>query len=131
MEMNPNAKSKGKSQYDEDINERIRSSACGPVTAHVLMEYISYHACPYDVNELYRRLGGTVVGLSKGRFIRNLRKVLGPDWKVNQCTLEELKRQIDEGRPVAAKFDKWSSLLSGLESALNSTTIGFQLSVIK
>lgn len=100
-------KVKGKSQYDEDINERIRTSACGPVTAHVMMNYISPLACPYDVNELYSRLGGTMVGLSKGRFIRNMRKVLGPDWKVNQCTLEELKRQIDEGRPVAAKLDKW------------------------
>ena len=31
----------GKSQDDEDINESFRASACGPVTARVLMDQIS------------------------------------------------------------------------------------------
>lgn len=97
----------GKSQYDEDINKSFRASACGPVTARVLMDQISLDTCPYDVNELYVLLGGTKIGLIKGRFIRNMRKILGPDWTVAECSIEEVKWQIDSGRPVAAKFDKW------------------------
>jgi hypothetical protein len=97
----------GKSQYDEDINESFRASACGPVTARVIMDQFSTDACPYDVNELFSLLGGTKIGLGKGRFIRNMRKVLGADWTVAECSMEEVKLQIESGRPVAAKFDKW------------------------
>lgn len=100
---------KGKSQYDEDINESLRASACGPVTARVLMDQISPNALPYDVNELYKLLGGTKIGLSKRRFICNMREVLGADWTVAECSIDEVIRQIDNGRPVAAKFDKWFS----------------------
>jgi hypothetical protein len=99
----------GKSQYDEDINESFRASACGPVTARVLMDQISPNACPYDVNKLYQLLGGTKIGLSKRRFICNMREVLGADWTVAECSIDEVIRQIDSGRPVAAKFDKWFS----------------------
>ena len=98
---------KRKSQYDDDIKESYRPSACGPVTARILMDQISPDACPYDVNELFKLLGGTKIGLVKGRFIRNMRKILGDDWTVAECDIEEVKRQIDEERPVAAKFDKW------------------------
>ena len=98
---------KGKSQYDEDINEAFRASACGPVTAHILMDQISPDACPYNVNELFKLLGGTKIGLTKRRFIGNMRKVLGAEWTVAACSIEEVMRQIDSGRPVAAKFDKW------------------------
>jgi len=97
----------GKSQYDDDIHEAFRPSACGPVTARVLMDQFSPDVCPYNVNELFKLLGGTKIGLVKGRFIRNMRKVLGTSWIVDECKIEEVKRQIDEGRPVAAKFDKW------------------------
>lgn len=36
-----------------------------------------------------------------------MRKLLGPDWIISKCTIDEAKKQIDAGRPVAAKFDKW------------------------
>ena len=97
----------GKSQYDEDINESFRASACGPVTARVIMDQFSVDACPYDVNELFTLLGGTKIGLSKGRFIRNMRKVLGTDWVVDECDIIEVKQQINSGRTIAAKLDKW------------------------
>lgn len=100
----------GKSQYDQDIDVHFRPSACGPVTAHVIMNNLFINGCPYNVNELYRLLGSTKIGLFKWRFIRNMRKILGPEWIVKQCTINEVKRQIDEGRPVAAKFDRWFSL---------------------
>ena len=106
-EMRKLLKVNGKSQYDEDINESYRPSACGPVTAWVITDHIFPDACIYSVNELYKLLGGTKIGLGKGRFIRNMRKVLGSSWFVAECSIEEVKRQIENGRPVAAKFDKW------------------------
>jgi len=97
----------GKSQYDEDIKEAFRPSACGPVTARIIMDQFSPDACPYDVNELFTLLGGTKIGLAKGRFIRNMRKILGSEWIVAECDMNDVKKQIANGRPVAAKFDKW------------------------
>lgn len=97
----------GISQYDDTISEALRSSACGPVTARILMNQFSPDACPYGINELFKLLGGTKIGLLKRRFIRNMRKILGANWLVDECKLEEVKLQIDEGRVVAAKFDKW------------------------
>ena len=97
----------GKSQYDDDIDKQFRPSACGPVTALIMMEHLLPEPCPYNVNELYRLLGGTKIGLFKRRFIHNMRNLLGPNWNVAQCTIEEVKLQLKAGRLVAAKFDKW------------------------
>ncbi|MFC5591371.1 hypothetical protein ACFPRA_21020 [Sporosarcina soli] len=97
----------GKSQFDQDIQAAYRPSACGPVTAFVILQYHFPSACRYNVNELYRLLGGTKIGLFKWRFIRNMRKLLGAAWLVAECDIEEAIRQIDSGRIVAAKFDKW------------------------
>lgn len=95
------------SQYDKDIKEAFRPSACGPVTARILMDQFPPDICPYDVNELYTRLGSTKIGLGKGSFIHNMRKLLGSNWTVAECGIADVKRQIDHGRLVAAKFDKW------------------------
>lgn len=99
----------GKSQHDEDIDVQFRSSACGPVTAYVMLNHHYPNAFPYNVNELYRLLGGTRIGLFTWRFIKNLGDLLGSDWRVTRCSTEELIQQIDAGHPVAAKFDKWFS----------------------
>ncbi|NYF26150.1 C39 family peptidase [Sporosarcina sp. JAI121] len=98
---------KGKSQFADDIDLSIRRSACGPVTALVLIQHLLPKGCPYDTNELYRLLGGTKIGLFKYRFIRNVQKLLGSKWTVAACSIDEVKRQLDNGRPIAAKFDKW------------------------
>ena len=97
---------KKKSQFDENIKKRYRNSACGPVTAYAILD----HYLPnkfQNINDLYRKLGGTPIGLFTWRFVRNLSKLLGDDWLVKKCSIEETIRQIDAGRPVAAKFDKW------------------------
>lgn len=101
---------KGFSQYDASIQENYRASACGPVTAYVLMNYLLPQACPYQPNDLYKKLGGTRIGLFTYRFIRNMRKLLGPSWKVNKCTLQVALNELKAGRPVALKFDKYFSL---------------------
>lgn len=98
-----------KSQFDNDIEKRFRASACGPVTAHVILNYHFPNQYP-DVNNIYRLLGGTRIGLFTWRFIRNMRKLLGNNWRVKTCEIEEVIKQIAAGRPVAAKFDKWFTL---------------------
>ena len=99
----------GHSQYDSSIQESYRASACGPVTAYVLLNYLFPHACPYQPNELYKKLGSTRIGLFTYRFIRNMRKLLGANWKVNKCTLQVALNELKSGRPVALKFDKYFS----------------------
>lgn len=108
----------GKSQYDDEIEKRYQASACGPVTAYTILR----HHLPdslIQVNALYRLLGGTRIGLFKWRFIRNLRKLLGSGWRVEDCGIDELKEEINAGRPVAAKFDKWFTLRWFGEYAFN------------
>ena len=100
----------GKSQYDEDIDERFRPSACGPVTAYLMLTHHFPDTPSYNVNELYRLLGGTRIGLFTWRFITNMKNLLGDDWHVARCSIDEVIQQIDAGHPVAAKFDKWFSL---------------------
>lgn len=97
---------KRKSQFDHDIKKRYRNSACGPVTAYAILDYFlpNQHQ---NINSLYRQLGGTPIGLFTHRFTRNLSKILGDEWVVEACSIEEMKKQIDAERPVAAKFDKW------------------------
>ncbi len=97
---------KKKSQYDEDIHKYYRNSACGPVTAYAILDFFLPGQFQ-NINLLYKKLGGTPIGLFTHHFIRNLSKILGDDWLVQKCSIEEMKKQIDEGRPVAAKFDKW------------------------
>ena len=100
---------KGQSQYSEHVLPKYRKSACGPTTVRVLLNYI----CPNepvaqkDVNELYNLLGSTKIGLFKWRLIRNLQKLLGAEWKVSDCTINEALSELRNGRPVAMKFDKY------------------------
>lgn len=96
----------GKSQYDNEIDKRFQPSACGPVTAFTILRH-HLHRSGINVNDLYRMLGGTRIGLFKWRFVRNLRKLLGSDWLIEECGIEEMMKEINEGRPIAAKFDKW------------------------
>lgn len=98
---------RGKSQYAADIHPSFRPSACGPVTAYVLLTFNAIIPNEYDVNKLYRLLGGTKIGLSKRRFIHRLRNMLGESWTIKEIDIHDVKKQIDAGYPVAAKFDKW------------------------
>lgn len=100
---------KGKSQYDSDIEPSYRASACGPVTAFVLLRHFFPAEQVPSINELYKRLGGTKIGLPTWRFVRRLNQMLGSQWDVKVCDLGQALQQIDEERPVAVKFDKWFS----------------------
>ncbi len=99
----------GTSQYDASISPSYRNSACGPTTVHVILQYLHNDKNIPAVNELYTMLGGTKIGLFKWRLIHNLRKLF-PTWAIRDCTLKEAMQEIDEGRPVAMRFDRYFSL---------------------
>ena len=97
----------GKSQYHASISPNYRNSACGPTTVHVILNYLDESAP--SINALYKLLGGTKIGLFKWRLIRNLRR-LHPTWDIRNCSLKEALQEIDAGRPVAIRFDRYFSL---------------------
>lgn len=97
---------KRKSQFSADIHKRFQRSACGPVTAYLLLDY-HFPNRWMNVNKLYKLLGSTQIGLFTWPFIRNMQKLLGNQWLVAKCSVNEMKKQLDAGYPVAAKFDKW------------------------
>ena len=107
--MHVHLKVDGLSQYDNSIKTSYHASACGPVTTLTILRYWMPNSCPYDTNQLYRLLGSTRIGLFTWLLKRNLRKILGPTWEVNTCTIEEAKSELLEGRPVACKFDRYFS----------------------
>ena len=100
----------GFSQYDASIDENYHASACGPVTAWSILRFWMPNSCPYQINQLYGLLGGTRIGLFTCRFKRNLRKLLGPNWTIESCTIEEAKAELLAGHPVACKFDRYFGL---------------------
>lgn len=99
---------RGKSQYDPDIDPAQQNSACGPVTAYTMIGHL-LGACPMSASDLYRSFGGTPLGLSVRKFVKGVSRILGSGWSVQTCSIGELKQEILDGRPVAAKFDKWFS----------------------
>lgn len=96
----------GKSQYEADISPAHRPSACGPVTAFVMLRQL-FGAPAHSADDLYIALHCTKIGLSARRFIRGINRLLPAGWRARRCTLQEALREIDEGRPAAVKFDKW------------------------
>ncbi|KGR75128.1 C39 family peptidase [Ureibacillus sinduriensis] len=97
----------GISQYSMDVNPKFQNSACGPTTVFVILNYHAHQASTEkDINELYKLLGGTRIGLFSWRLIKNLRKLLGSSWNISRCTLAESLKELEAGRPVAMKFDK-------------------------
>ena len=95
----------GISQYNESINLSYRPSACGPTTAYVLLQNICQESISsLSINDLYKILGCTRIGLFRWRLIRNLSKLLGPSYIVKKCTLNDALHELHEGRPVAMKF---------------------------
>src|SRR5690606_15846814 len=97
----------GRSQYSSYILPEYHISACGPTTAHVILNYLCEDETirTKDVNELYKFLGRTKIGLFKWRMIRNLRRLLGDDCCIEECTLTQAIEQLRLGNPVAMKFD--------------------------
>ena len=97
----------GISQYNKDVLPHYQNSSCGPTSVFVILNYHGYSQSKnLDINALYKLLSSTRIGLFKWRLIKNLRKLLGPNWDISSCTLVESLKELEAGRPVAMKFDK-------------------------
>lgn len=94
----------GMSQYDTSVHPNYQNSACGPTTLHVILRYFNIDK---NVNDLYKQLGTTKIGLFKWRLIKRLRHMLGSHFTINSCSLAEALAQLDRGNPVALKFDQY------------------------
>ena len=100
----------GQSQYATSVNKKYQNSACGPTTAYVLLNYLQPEKQKKSINQLYQLLGCTRIGLFSHRMIRNMKKILGPTWEIRNCSLNDALKEIEAGRPVAMKFDRYFSL---------------------
>lgn len=94
-----------KSQYDHSVDERYRPSACGPTAVEAILTY--YMKKPIAINDLYRALGTTPIGLFTWRLKKRLSLLLGPSWQVRQITKANALAAIDRGEPIALKFDRY------------------------
>lgn len=99
----------GMSQFSNEVHPKYQRSACGPTTTYVILKYLLGDEQAPNVNTLYKKLGTTKIGLFKWRMVKNLQKLLGPNWTVQKCSLKEALHELDEGRPVAMKFDRYFS----------------------
>lgn len=97
---------KGMSQYDKDIDSQKRGSACGPITAASIFRF--YENESFDINEVYRLLGTTPIGLFTWRLLRNFRKIAGSRYQIEKArSISEVKQELLAGRPLAMKFDRY------------------------
>lgn len=96
----------GMSQYDEKIDAIWQGSACGPVTAASILRY--HEKKDWNVNDVYKALGTTRIGLFTWRLKRNFRKLAGNRYQVKKISsIEEAKKELAAGRPLALKFDRY------------------------
>ncbi|WP_050181579.1 C39 family peptidase [Domibacillus robiginosus] len=99
---------KSQSQYAEHIKKQYRSSACGPVTVSVILDFWGR---AHTANELYKKLGTTKIGLFRWMMVWRLRKLLGNSWHITSSNrIDKVIQELDLGHPVAAKFDKYFTL---------------------
>jgi len=109
------------------------SSACGPATMAALVEYWNtrqqqsfihgqshFHSKAAHINYIYSNHGGTPWGMSVKGFMKGLKAYIrsspapgdNGDRRLLLSSFNDFKRykeEIDAGRPVAVKFDKWFS----------------------
>lgn len=96
----------GLSQYDRAIDSKKRGSACGPVTAAAIFRF--HENENLGVNEVYRLLGTTPIGLFTWRLLRNFRKIAGSQYHIEKTrSISEVKQELLDGRPLAMKFDRY------------------------
>ncbi len=98
----------GQSQYAPEIKTQWQGSACGPVTAAAILQH--YGEKEWTASELYRLLGATRIGLFTWRFVRKFAKLTSGRYDVHTIhSIDEVKKELIAGRPLAVKFDRWFS----------------------
>lgn len=115
------------SQYDPDVKSGYQSSACGPTTIAVILQYwhdskgksklqvwkSGYTTKGAFINSMYANRGGTFYGMSVNGVRSGLEnEAIARGYSASSSSFNNFysyKTQIDDNRPVAVKFDKWFS----------------------
>lgn len=98
----------GLSQYNDSIHKNIQTSSCGPVTVASILHY--HEKSDLGINELYRLLGTTRIGLFTWRLKKNFRRAGGDRYDIEITrSLKEVKEELQAGHPLAMKFDRYFS----------------------
>ena len=98
----------GMSQYDPEIDAKWQGSACGPVTAAAILRH--HEKKDWNAGELYGALGTTRIGLFTWRLVRKFNKLTAGRYRIEKIrSVEEAKKELAAGRPLAMKFDRWFS----------------------
>jgi nucleoid-associated protein YgaU len=100
-----------RSQWDQDANKS--NTDCGPACLAMLLGYYGNEA---SINELFR-----ATGVAPGRYVsfsqmQRVARSFGVTFEYGaNCTLDDLKRWIDEGKPAIAlvKYSYWSQIEPG------------------
>lgn len=96
----------GMSQYDPAIDSKWQGSACGPTTAASILRH--HEKKSWNVNDLYKTLGTTRIGLFTWRFKRNFQKLADKRYTIQKLkSIDEVKAELADGRPLALKFDRY------------------------
>lgn len=105
----------GLSQWNDDVMERFRRSACGPTTARAILGY--YGETVSDTDHFYRSLGTTRIGLFTWRFIRRFKKAASGRYRLRKVRdIDGVKAELLAGRPLAMKFDRYFSFRWRMQS---------------
>jgi hypothetical protein len=116
-------------QYDSNVNSLYRNSACGPTTMAAITEYWrtvkgkslldglnTYSSKGAMINHFYSNHGGSLLGMSVSTLRSGLENHAGHGNAYSTATASVIsgynsyKTEINNGRPVAIKFDRWFTL---------------------
>ncbi|MGA4516080.1 C39 family peptidase [Solibacillus silvestris] len=115
------------SQKDPDVKSGYQSSACGPTTMAVILQYwhdsksksklqvwkSGYSTKGAFINSMYANRGGTFYGMSVNGVRSGLEnEAIARGYSASSSSFNNFfsyKTQIDDNKPVAVKFDKWFS----------------------
>lgn len=98
----------GMSQYATEIDTKWQGSSCGPVTAAAILRY--HEKKEWTASELYSALGTTRIGLFTWRFVHKFKKLTSGRYNIKKVrSVEEVKKELIAGHPLAVKFDRWFS----------------------
>lgn len=115
------------SQKDPDVKSGYQSSACGPTTIAVILQYwhdskgksklqvwnSGYTTKGAFINSMYANRGGAFYGMSVNGMRSGLEnEAFARGYSATTSSFNNFfsyKTQIDDNRPVAVKFDKWFS----------------------
>lgn len=95
------------SQYNPVVKKSYRSSACGPTAVASVLSH--YGIADFSINELYKKLHCTKIGLPTSFLLFFSKILLGPHWSIKKIDVDLALIELNNQRPVILKFDRYLS----------------------